>query len=98
MTFLGYVFVIMVIIGALFLGIDAFVHTHRYEKWIWQLVIISRLQTTKAIGMDMDELGKDTESLQPSGKYRILITRIWGGLLLVIAVITLCVLIATLVV
>lgn len=98
MTFLGYVFVIMVIIGALFLGIDAFVHTHRYEKWIWQLVIISRLHTTKAIGMDMDELGKDTESLQPSGKYRILITRIWGGLLLVIAVITLCVLIATLVV
>lgn len=95
MTFLAYVFMILVIIGALFLGIDAFVHTHRYEKWIWQLAIMSRLQTTRALGMDMDEIGKDTESLQPSGKHRILITRIWGGTLLVIAVITFCVLMTT---
>lgn len=95
MIFLAYIFVILVIIGALFLGIDAFIHTHRYEKWIWQIAIMSRVKTTKALGMDMDELGKGAESLQPSGKYRILITRIWGGLLLVIAVITFCVLIST---
>ena len=94
MVLLAYVLVILFISGVLILGIDAIVHTRRHEKWMWQLIVISRTRSASVFGMNADELEKDTDSVLPSESFRVLFTRIWGGLLIISAITAFCVLIA----
>ena len=96
MIVLVYVFVILFIFGVLVLGIDAVVHTRRHEKWVWQLIIVSRTRSAGVLGMNTDEIEKDPDSLLPSEGFRILFTRIWGGLLIISAIAAFCVVIALL--
>ena len=97
MTFLGYGIGILIIFALLYFGIDAVIHTDRYEKWVWQLIVLSRVKSSKVLGQDMDKIGEDTESIAPQEGYRIWFTRIWGGMLVALALVALCVLIAVLI-
>ena len=94
MILLAYVFMILFISGVLILGIDAIVHTHRHEKWMWQLIVVSRIRSASVFGMNIDELEKNPDSILPPESIRILFTRISGGLLIISAITAFCVLIA----
>ena len=78
MIILVNVLIILFISGILILGIDASVNAGRHEKWMWQLVLVSRARSANFFGMNLEELEKDPDSLLPSESVRLLFTRIWG--------------------